>query len=372
MTRARYRWTRTYAEPHHDAFAKTRCSTIKTPEAGGFLLTTTRMPRSQTPQSNSSTPAPVRETQPHIPDSPEATERGTQRHHALYDSPIDGEEPTELDRSHRNRTMSRAGQETAEYKNRTKPKSKPKSNPPASQYDAGTTQPHASSTNSQAIKTPIKRALPSDSEDSDDEHPQLKSRKTRDDRTEGMYFIPLMYTCADTIPQRLLPPPSPQGVVQRWRLEVQPIENQDPPAIDPTPMTDDEDPSTDEEDLPVDDKEDEDPPANDEEDEDPPANDEDPPVIEEDPLVNNQNLPMNHEEEPQNVASSSTQPPPARSVISSASTSGPQRPVRSRRPRGPYPTLIRPRWPLRRAILRQIPPFIRFSFVLAHTLAGTM
>ncbi|KAG8731738.1 hypothetical protein FRC12_019598 [Ceratobasidium sp. 428] len=95
-----------------------------------------------------------------------------------------------------------------------------------------------------------------------------------------------------------------------------------PPAIDP-PM-DNEDPPTDNEDPPTEIK-------------DTPTSEDDASTIDEDP--------------PQNVASSLTQPAPAGSV---ASTPGPERRPRPRR-RGPFPTLIRPCYPLRHAILRYDP-----------------
>ncbi|KAG8792295.1 hypothetical protein FRC12_006549 [Ceratobasidium sp. 428] len=78
----------------------------------------------------SSSPAPIRDTQPRS-NSPTATERGTQPHHALYDTPPEGTQPPELERSQRARTMSRGARETAEYKIRSKSTTKPKSNPGA-------------------------------------------------------------------------------------------------------------------------------------------------------------------------------------------------------------------------------------------------
>ncbi|KAG8773833.1 hypothetical protein FRC12_002289 [Ceratobasidium sp. 428] len=81
-----------------------------------------------------SSPSPVRATQPQPPDSPTTTARGTVPHHALYDTPPEGEDSQVLGRSERKRTISHRLRESREYKEREQ-KSKPK--PPASQSNTG-------------------------------------------------------------------------------------------------------------------------------------------------------------------------------------------------------------------------------------------
>ncbi|KAG8723914.1 hypothetical protein FRC12_024407 [Ceratobasidium sp. 428] len=74
------------------------------------------MPRFDSPPSSrDSSPAPIRDTQPRIPDSPTTTSRGTQPHHALYDTPVEGTQPVELERSGRNRAMSQRGRDTGKF-----------------------------------------------------------------------------------------------------------------------------------------------------------------------------------------------------------------------------------------------------------------
>ncbi|KAG8763879.1 hypothetical protein FRC12_008372, partial [Ceratobasidium sp. 428] len=71
------------------------------------------MPNNAQTKNNvpSSSPTPIRETQPQI-NSPIATEYGTTPGNALFDTPPEGTQPPELERSQRVRKMSRARKDT--------------------------------------------------------------------------------------------------------------------------------------------------------------------------------------------------------------------------------------------------------------------
>ncbi|KAG8779196.1 hypothetical protein FRC12_024592, partial [Ceratobasidium sp. 428] len=129
------------------------------------------------PSSRDSSPAPIRDTQPRIPDSPDTTSRGTQRHHALYDTPVEGTQPTDLERSHRNRAMSQRGRDTAEYKERCKPKSKSNATP--------NNQPSAPGPTPKRSAKRVTMRFDGESDDDDDDERPAKSRKTEHARSEA-------------------------------------------------------------------------------------------------------------------------------------------------------------------------------------------
>ncbi|KAG8783302.1 hypothetical protein FRC12_019869 [Ceratobasidium sp. 428] len=100
------------------------------------------MPSTQAPQTLSSSPAPVHESQPR-PNSPTTTERGTKPHHALYDTPPEGTQQPELERSQRQQTMSRSGRETGR-----------KSNPEVIESHASVAEPNSTVIKSNATSKP--------------------------------------------------------------------------------------------------------------------------------------------------------------------------------------------------------------------------
>ncbi|KAG9090565.1 hypothetical protein FS749_000458 [Ceratobasidium sp. UAMH 11750] len=129
------------------------------------------MPRNKVDPPSSS-PAPIRESQPRQ-NSPTTTEHGTQPHHALYDTPPEGTQPIELTRSERSRAKSARGRDALEYQHRSKPAAS-KSKSAASQPKAAGVQSHPTTATrtagSQRAKGPAKcRALRFDGESSSDE-----------------------------------------------------------------------------------------------------------------------------------------------------------------------------------------------------------
>ncbi|KAG9081062.1 hypothetical protein FRC06_005864 [Ceratobasidium sp. 370] len=132
------------------------------------------MTRNKTPPPSSS-PAPIRESQPR-PDSPTETAHGTKPYHALYDTPPEGTQLPELKRSDRARTMSTRARETLEYQHQR--------TPTVSKSNATATQPGATSatqtTSSQRRKGPAKRrTLRFDGESSGDESGDKSGNKSR-------------------------------------------------------------------------------------------------------------------------------------------------------------------------------------------------
>ncbi|KAG8733864.1 hypothetical protein FRC10_012110 [Ceratobasidium sp. 414] len=127
----------------------------------------------------SSSPAPICESQPR-PNSPTTTERGTQPYHALYDTPTEETQPTELKHSERARAKSSCAWDapamlihvSVEYQQRSKLAAS-KSKPAAAQPDSVGVQSHTTATRtarSQRAKRPAKRrALRFNSESSGDE-----------------------------------------------------------------------------------------------------------------------------------------------------------------------------------------------------------
>ncbi|KAG8705735.1 hypothetical protein FRC08_001492 [Ceratobasidium sp. 394] len=150
----------------------------------------------------SSSPAPIRESQPQ-PNSPTTTARGTQPHQALYDTPPEGTQQTELQRSERSRGLSARGHDAMEYQHRNKPAAT-KSDPTATQSNAAATQPHATTATQPAgsqrpNKQPKRQArLRFDGERSSDESSnELERPKPRKMRKTG--------------PKADSPPPKPPG-----------------------------------------------------------------------------------------------------------------------------------------------------------------
>ncbi|KAG8727371.1 hypothetical protein FRC10_006148, partial [Ceratobasidium sp. 414] len=172
------------------------------------------MTRNKT-RAPSSSPAPIRESQPR-PDSPTETAQGTKPYHALYDTPPEGTQPPKLERSDRARTMSARGRRTLEYQLRQTPAAS-KSNATATQPHATTaTPPHATTasqprataatqpTGSEYHKGPAKRrTLRFDSESSGDELGTKLGAKLR---------IPKFRKPRNTTgSQASSPPPKPPG-----------------------------------------------------------------------------------------------------------------------------------------------------------------
>ncbi|KAG9092113.1 hypothetical protein FS749_015996 [Ceratobasidium sp. UAMH 11750] len=113
----------------------------------------------------SSSPAPIRESQPWS-DSPTETAHGTKPYHALYDTPPEGTQPPKLKRSDRARTKSWRIRETFKYEQQSTPAIS-KSNATASQPPAATA---TQTTGSQRRKGSAKRrTLRFDGESSGDE-----------------------------------------------------------------------------------------------------------------------------------------------------------------------------------------------------------
>ncbi|KAF8599490.1 hypothetical protein BDV93DRAFT_511624 [Ceratobasidium sp. AG-I] len=131
----------------------------------------------------SSSPAPIRNSQPQ-PYSPTSTARGTERHHALYDTPPEGTQPPELKRADRSRVKSARLRDTLEYQTRSIP-SATKSNVAASQPNrtpASASNPHVPGPPISAPPRPKSRKRPSlrfDGEASSDEDGNPRPRKTR-------------------------------------------------------------------------------------------------------------------------------------------------------------------------------------------------
>ncbi|KAF8596811.1 hypothetical protein BDV93DRAFT_513821 [Ceratobasidium sp. AG-I] len=144
------------------------------------------------PQSNpshinppSSSPAPIRDTQPQ-PHSPTTTARGTERYHALFDTPPEDTQPPELKRANRSRVKSARARDTLEYQTR--------SIPPAAKSNVAASQPNPSSTShsrvtgppTSAPRRPKLRKRPSlrfDGEAPSDEDENPRPRKTRNTGT---------------------------------------------------------------------------------------------------------------------------------------------------------------------------------------------
>ncbi|KAF8593401.1 hypothetical protein BDV93DRAFT_566590 [Ceratobasidium sp. AG-I] len=144
------------------------------------------------PQSNpshfdppSSSPAPIRDSQPQ-PHSPTTTARGTERHHALYDTPPEGTQPPELRRADRSRVKSARARDTFEYQTRSIP-SAAKSNVAASQpKPSSTSDPRIIGSATSAPRRPKPRKRPSlrfDGEAPSDEDENPRPRKARNTGT---------------------------------------------------------------------------------------------------------------------------------------------------------------------------------------------
>ncbi|KAG9078304.1 hypothetical protein FRC06_008435, partial [Ceratobasidium sp. 370] len=126
----------------------------------------------------SSSPVPIRETQPQV-DSPTTTTRGIERGHALYDTPPPGTQPPELQRSARTWTMSTRQREHFEYEGKLPPSHQSHdAHPPAEPKPAS-----RSANPRQRNGKPAKRPVLEFDSTSDDEPVPKKPRKTRNHGT---------------------------------------------------------------------------------------------------------------------------------------------------------------------------------------------
>ncbi|KAG8716066.1 hypothetical protein FRC08_009878 [Ceratobasidium sp. 394] len=133
----------------------------------------------------SSSPAPIRETQPQI-NSPTATAHGVEPFNALYDTPPPGTQPLELKRSDRAHKMSACGRDAAVAWS-GKPlaghsQAQPSQPDPDPTESLAATTSHSTS-NRQTTKKPVKRPVLRFDDESDDEPPRTRARDTHDQGT---------------------------------------------------------------------------------------------------------------------------------------------------------------------------------------------
>ncbi|KAG9077101.1 hypothetical protein FRC06_009098, partial [Ceratobasidium sp. 370] len=125
----------------------------------------------------SSSPAPVRESQPQI-NSPTTTTRGTERHNALFDTPPPDTQVPELRRSDCSRTISSRGRDAVESTGKPlagHSQAEPSQVKPAP-TKSGTASASRSTNDQQTTKKPIKQALRFDNESSNDDSRITRTR----------------------------------------------------------------------------------------------------------------------------------------------------------------------------------------------------